>query len=250
MSVGRFSGARLDRLPLFREVSEHARAELHRLVRCFEADKYERLLLQGATGTDLFMVITGAAVVSRQCQKGEERVVGLLFPGDMFGLMQSGSYVNGVRAAVHGTYARVDRDALARLGDAYPALRHALYRSVVADLDAAQDHLVILGAMSAVERVARALCQLDRRQRKRGSDPGTPVWLPMRRTDLASYLGIELPTLSRVTARLRANHLIAFPSTSEVRLIDRQRLAEIAGCPEEHRDRAGSPPPGRRRPEF
>lgn len=164
----------------------------------------------------------------RQRGASHTQVTGFLFPGDLLGTLVHDRYLNSARAVVDSRLARVSRAELAELADQSPDLRHALYRAVTSDFALAQDQLLILGAMSAAERVATALLQFERRQRARGLDQGVPVWLPMRRTDLASYLGLELPTLSRTFSRLRQEGLISSPSTTEIAIRDRAALARLS----------------------
>jgi CRP-like cAMP-binding protein len=158
----------------------------------------------------------------------DTQVTGFLFPGDLLGTLIGERYLYSARAVIDGTLATIGSGALAALAERYPDLRHALYRHVTNDFALAQDQLLVLGTMSAVERVATALLQFERRQQARGVSPGVPVWLPMRRTDLASYLGLELPTLSRAFSRLRQDGVITSPSTTRVAIRDRDALIRLS----------------------
>lgn len=192
-------------------------------------DKHELLAAEGGDAAQVQFILRGAAMAWRRRPGVGAQITGFLFAGDMLGVMADAGQQTSARAIAPGTLAEIATTDLSDLAERHPSLRHALYRTVSSDFALAQDHLTILGAMSATERVAAALLQLDRRQQARGYGPDVPLWLPMRRTDLASYLGLELPTLSRTFSRLRAANLLINRSTTEVLLRDRRALARLAG---------------------
>jgi CRP/FNR family transcriptional regulator len=227
----RSAGGRPDKLsdfPLLRSLQDRCRAAVVKALQERPFDKHALLVSEGAEADELFMLLEGAIVLWKTRPDRHAQVTGFLFPGDVMGAANDSRYLYSARAVVRGRLASLPKRQLADLGDSYPDLRRALYRSVTSDFALAQDQLLILGAMSAKERVATALLQFDRRQRARGMDPAAPLWLPMRRMDLASYLGLELPTLSRTFSRLRQDGLISCPSTTEVSLRDRAALARMS----------------------
>jgi CRP/FNR family transcriptional regulator len=75
------------------------------------------------------------------------------------------------------------------------------------ELDMAQDQLLLLGNGSAEEKVAMFL--LSWRNRLARLDVRTQtVSLPMRRQDIADYLGLKLETVSRTLAKLEQKNVI------------------------------------------
>lgn len=190
--------------------------------------KHEQIIQEGAPARAVYLVVDGAVVVWKRRGHEDTQVTGFLFRGDLLGALLADRYVYSARAVVDGKLARAERARLADLAERYPDLRRAIYGRVTSDFALAQDQLIVLGAMNAIERVATALLQFERRQKARGVAEGVPVWLPMRRTDLASYLGLELPTLSRAFGRLRRDGAIASPSTTEVAIRDRDALLRLS----------------------
>ena len=190
--------------------------------------KNQLIACQGAHAERVIALANGGAVIWRRRPDGRDQVTGFLFTGDLMGVATSSIYLNSARAFTDATLCAFDCDTLDDLIARHISLRHALYSQVTNDLTLAHDHLLILGTMDARERVAAALIHLDKRQRDRGMEIGTPVWLPMRRTDLASYLALELPTLSRTLTQLRRDGLIACPMPAAIVLRDRQALCDLA----------------------
>ena len=222
------SPERLAALPLMKALQGTTRAAVVKALSINTVQKHEPIISESAEARALFVVLDGAVMVWKRRGPDDTQVTGFLFPGDLLGTLIGERYLYSARAVIDGKLATIGSGELAALAERYPDLRHALYRHVTNDFALAQDQLLVLGAMSAVERVATALLQFERRQQARGVSHGVPVWLPMRRTDLASYLGLELPTLSRAFSRLRQDGVITSPSTTSVAIRDRDALIRLS----------------------
>jgi CRP/FNR family transcriptional regulator len=197
--------------------------------RACDYPKNQMLLRQSEAAAHVSAILSGAVVLWKRGSGGRDEVIGFRFAGDLLTAANQQRNVSDARAIADCTLASVDRRAFDDLCARYPELRHALYARVQNEFAAAQDHLVMLGVLSAQERLAAGLLQLERQQRAR--KPGA-VWLPMRRTDLASYLGLALPTLSRTFAELCRRGAIAPRGLSEVAIADRRQLGDLAGTSE------------------
>lgn len=53
--------------------------------------------------------------------------------------------------------------------------------------------------------------------------------LPMSRRDIADYLGLSVETVCRVLTLLAEARIIAIPNVSQIEIIDRAALEEVAG---------------------
>jgi CRP/FNR family nitrogen fixation transcriptional regulator len=97
---------------------------------------------------------------------------------------------------------------------------------VTKNLQHAEDHMMLLGRKTALERVAAFLVEMDQRM----AAPSTMI-LPMTRRDIADYLGLTLETVSRALSALRDRSLIRFtcPRQRELILLDRVALAKLDG---------------------
>jgi SAM-dependent methyltransferase len=91
-STVRLDAARLRGLPMFADCSEGELAAVMARSAVISRDQGEVLIAEGDPGTDVFVLLEGKAVVSRQ---GEE--VASLGPGDLFGEMAA--FDSGVRTA-------------------------------------------------------------------------------------------------------------------------------------------------------
>jgi CRP/FNR family nitrogen fixation transcriptional regulator len=83
-----------------------------------------------------------------------------------------------------------------------------------------QAHMVLLGRMTANEKMARFILDLLDRQ-----DSDDLVNLPMQRNDIADYLGLTFETVSRTLRYLKDKAIIRLPSVDRIEVLDREALA-------------------------
>ena len=90
------------------------------------------------------------------------------------------------------------------------------------DLTSAHGRTLLLGRMTASERVAAFLLEMfERRDRRKALD------LPMSRNDIADYLGLTIETVCRVLSGFRRNGIIAIPMPYHIELRDRKVLEAL-----------------------
>ncbi len=70
------------------------------------------------------------------------------------------------------------------------------------NLQHAENHLLLLGRKTSLERVAAFLVEMDRRLA-----PAGVIALPINRRDIADYLGLTLETVSRALSVLKKKEL-------------------------------------------
>ena len=93
-------------------------------------------------------------------------------------------------------------------------------------LASAHDHLLLLGRMTAAERIATFLLDLVRRQHCAGN--GGSIELAMSRKDVADYLGLTVETVSRTMSALKRKGIIAFADPENVQLKQSSALERLA----------------------
>jgi CRP/FNR family nitrogen fixation transcriptional regulator len=92
-------------------------------------------------------------------------------------------------------------------------------------LERAQDHLLVLGRKTALERIATFLIDLAER-----SPDGDHVELPMSRTDIADYLGLTIETVSRSLTQLERQGIIDLPAHRRSILLKNKHELERLGA--------------------
>jgi len=177
----------------------------------------------------LYAIRSGFLKTTVMNADGREQVTGFQMGGELLGLdgIGSGSY-NGNAVALEDSEACVLPFAMIEeLGREIPAIQRNLHS--VLSREIVRDHgvMMLLGSMSAEERLSAFLLNLSRRFTARGYS-ASDFHLRMTREEIGSYLGLKLETVSRLFSRFQADGLIEVQQ-KHVRILDiagLQRLIE------------------------
>ena len=129
---------------------------------------------------------------------GRRQISAFHLPGDVFGMTSGAEHRMSVEAVVGTTVRIVKRRALDAASRSDPVLACALWTATAEDLRHAEDHMMLLGCKSAVEKLATFLLEMDRRIARSAF-----VTLPMPRKDIADYIGLTIETVSRMVTQLQ-----------------------------------------------
>lgn len=179
-------------------------------------------------------VISGTIKLTKTIADGRQQIVGLLFPPDFLGRTFSRSNPYFAEAASDVEVCMFPNEAFERLIDIYPELKHRLFERTLDELDAAREWMLLLGRKTAEEKVASFLLLLARRSVITDcSHESQPIArrfeLPLRRADMADYLGLTIETISRQLTRLKAARIIDMIDTRTFEVPDVANLADVAG---------------------
>lgn len=175
----------------------------------------------------VYSVTAGTMKVYKLLPDGRCQVTGFLFPGDFLGLAHDETYAYSAESVTHSALCSYPRGKLEGLLKEFPQMEERLLGMAKHELMVAQEQMLLLGRKTAKERLASFLLMLSRAAARRGQK-GNPVLVPMSRSDIGDYLGLTTETVSRTFTQLKRDKLIAAESGNRVRLIDRERLDELA----------------------
>lgn len=167
---------------------------------------------QGDATGPLYLVEFGTVRICQLTPDGRRQITSFCFAGDVFGLEPGGEH-EFFAESVDGAGVRTLRPANAT-GFAQKLLALALKRFA-----RIQSHLVLLGRLSANERMASFLSDLLDRQ-----DSDRMIHLPMQRNDIADYLGMTFETVSRVLRVFKDRGLIRVASVDSIEVLDPHAL--------------------------
>lgn len=160
--------------------------------------KGEEIYGQGTAATYGYQVVNGAICVSITLTNGRRQIGAFYFPGDVFGLEPSLRHRWSANAIVKATAVRrVKRKALLRKAESRLSFARSVRSIAERDLLHAEDHRILLGQLTARERVAAFLLQMNNRIGVSGE-----IQLPMSRADVGDYLGLAIETVSREISKL------------------------------------------------
>lgn len=171
-----------------------------------------------------YRVVEGAAKRCATQPDGRRQIVNLLLPGDFFGLVAAGGSDLTVEALVDETQiARYPRRRVEALADVDPAVARLLREIAFGAISRLEAQLLIVGRVTALEKVAAFLLEMGERLPFETNDR---IALPISRSDIAEFLAISAETVSRSLSGLKQRGLIRFSGTRQVRIVDREAIED------------------------
>jgi CRP/FNR family transcriptional regulator, nitrogen fixation regulation protein len=170
----------------------------------------------------VYQVIRGAVRTYKLLSDGRRQIGAFHLPGDVFGLESGVNHRLAAEAIIDTTVRLVKRRSLEQAAGTDVQVAHKLWTMTADDLKHAEEHMLLLGRKSAMERVANFLLEMDRRLTVAGM-----MALPMCRRDIGDYLGLTLETVSRTLSQLNDEGVLGFSGARQIVLRNRQRLRNM-----------------------
>lgn len=183
-----------------------------------------------------YNITRGVVKLTKLMPDGRQQIVGLQFPdelmGDTFQLHSSVSAETANEVQVCSFPSRIMNELL----ESSPALGRQLHLQAVRELNEARTTMLMLGRKTAHERVASFLLllirnlHLDNRPNSDGPNSQSVTFeLPMRRLDMADFLGLTIETVSRQLTKLRKSGMIEISENRFISVPSVSRLEAITG---------------------
>ena len=172
----------------------------------------------------VYQVTAGAVRSYKLLSDGRRQIGAFHLVGDVFGL-ENGTFHRFTAEAIVDTSVRlIKRNSLERVAEADVRIAHDLLYMTTDNLQHAEDHMLLLGRKTSLERVVAFLLEMDRRL-----TAANIMALPMCRRDIADYLGLTLETVSRALSRLHENGILGFlgKNQRQIVLLNRKQLADL-----------------------
>ena len=185
-----------------------------------------RLYMQDDPAHALFRVLGGTVGTSLVMANGSRRVTGFLYEGDYFGSIFSDRYRCSAEAITEATVVRYNRRAWGPRDVPGASQDTLLLEALQSERRTAEEHVLLLGGVTACAKVAAFLLYLSERAARRG-EPENPVSIPMTRYDIADFLGTTPESVSRCLTKLNRAGAISMETSDTIALIDRQTLSDI-----------------------
>lgn len=208
-------------------LSAEERARLAVLASIVRLNKGEEIYREGQRADAVFNIITGVVKAYKTASDGSKYVAAFLFPDDMFGLSEEGRYTNSTEAltplALYRFPVPALRSRLAKDAD----LEFHIICKLIHELRETQRHAFILTQRRAISKVAMFLQLLENLQAARG-ERSAEIYLPMKRSDIAEYLGMSLEAVSRAFRGLTTRGIIKSRDRRHLKITNRSTFDKIA----------------------
>jgi CRP/FNR family transcriptional regulator, nitrogen fixation regulation protein len=167
----------------------------------------------------IYQVVRGAVRSYKLLSDGRRQISAFHLPGDAFGLETGPAHRLTTEAIVDTTVRLIKRRSLEQAAATDVQVVRDLLSMTAGSLRHAEDHMLLLGRKTAMERVAAFLLEMD--HRLAGTDM---LALPMCRRDIGDYLGLTLETVSRALSQLHDQGVLGFSGARQIVLRNRQQL--------------------------
>jgi CRP/FNR family transcriptional regulator len=208
------TGAELDRLD--------AIVGSTRLVR-----RGETLYRTGDAFKSIYAVRTGCFKTVVAHRDGQQQVTGFHIAGEPLGLdgVCSDEQNCDAIALEDSKVCVIPFDLLQELCHDIKAVQQHVHRMMSGEIVRESGLMMMLGTMTAEQRVATFLINLSSRMKARGYS-AAEFNLRMTREEIGSYLGLKLETVSRMFSKLQKERIVD-TNGKQIRIIDSERLAEV-----------------------
>lgn len=166
----------------------------------------------------VYQVKTGAVRSYKLLSDGRRQVSAFHLFGDIFGLENDGVHRFTAEAIIVTTVRLIRRQSLEAVADRDAIVVRNLLSMTSSNLEHAENHMLLLGRKTALERVAAFLVEMDKRL------TGAEVMaLPMSRQDIGDYLGLTVESVSRALSHLHRAGVLDFIGKTQREIVIRNR---------------------------
>ncbi|ALE58975.1 fumarate/nitrate reduction transcriptional regulator Fnr [Paraburkholderia sp. RL17-368-BIF-A] len=187
----------------------------------------ETMFRANDTFQSIYAVRAGSFKTVVMHRDGREQVTGFHLAGDSLGLdgVCSGQHSCDAVALEDSKVCIIPFNLLETMCREVKAVQQHVHRMMGSEIVRESSQMMLLGTMSAEQRVATFLLNLSDRLRNRGYSPAQ-FHLRMTREEIGSYLGIKLETVSRMLSRFQRDGLLDAHG-KDIRILDHDGLIRV-----------------------
>ena len=184
--------------------------------------KDEEIFAEGDKAAYVYKVLSGVVRTSKLLSDGRRQIDAFHLAGDIFGIEAGDEYRFCAESVGDCVVVAYRRSHLAALTGSDAQLGQDMTMGMMRSLVRAQNHMLLLGRKSSLEKIATFLLDMA----ERTADDIT-LDLPMSRTDIADHLGLTIETVSRSFTQLERQGIIGLPSARRIVLSNRAALERL-----------------------
>jgi CRP/FNR family transcriptional regulator, nitrogen fixation regulation protein len=185
----------------------------------------EEIFAEGDACSLFYKVVSGTVRTVKLLTDGRRQIDAFHLAGDVFGLESGHSHRFTAEAVDEVVVVAYPRNSFSSLVHGDTGLGEQLMASMLANLDRAHDHMVLLGRKTALEKIASFLLGLARRLSRNDR-----VELSMQRTDIADHLGLTIETVSRTLTQMVRDGLIRLTEAGRTVILADKGALQLLGA--------------------
>ncbi|AIO26890.1 fumarate/nitrate reduction transcriptional regulator Fnr [Burkholderia cepacia] len=187
----------------------------------------ETLFRAGDAFNSIYAVRTGSFKTIVMHRDGDEQITGFQIVGESLGLdgVHTGRHNGDAIALEDSTVCIIPFGQLEQMCRDVRPMQHHVYQMMSGEIVRESAQMLLLGTMTAEQRVAAFLLNLSTRFKARGYSAAEFV-LRMTRDEIGEYLGMKLETVSRMMSKFQRKGLVAAQG-KQIRIVDSDGLGRI-----------------------
>lgn len=196
----------------------------------------EQLLWEGDEAILVANVVDGILKLSTQTADGKEQILGVAYSSDFLGRPFGEVTPYAVEALTDAQVCVFQQSEFDRFAREHPRFEHKLLERTLQELDRTRRWMLLLGRMSAEQRLTSFLIETAERAApaahglETGEAPRS-LTLPLSRQQIADVLGLTIETVSRQFSKMKKEGVIEIQSRRQFAILEPAELAARAGWP-------------------
>jgi CRP/FNR family nitrogen fixation transcriptional regulator len=179
---------------------------------------------EGDEAETFFKIVSGVVRTCKFLSDGRRQIDAFHVEGDVFGFEAGEEHRLSAEAVSDCTVISYRRRGVERSAASNEALSRQLFSYAMRNMARAQDHSLLLGRKSAIEKVVTFLMEWAEHSPCTGT-----IELAMTRQDIADYLGLTIETVSRTLSQLERDAVIELSTARQIRFRNPAALRELNG---------------------
>ncbi|GAD16279.1 Crp/Fnr family transcriptional regulator [Lentilactobacillus otakiensis] len=207
-------------VPMFHTLPEDQKIEVAKLVVQHEYPKGTIIYLAGDTVGHFMILEAGQVKISQVAANGKEQLLKVLQPGDFDGeaALFNGDQRNVTATAlVDSNVCQIEQGAFQKLLQQSPQLSVSLLATMSQQINNLQEEKTLSSTADMAGKLAKYLVETG------AALDENPFKLPLKKKDIATYLGTTPETISRTLKQLSEKGLIV-ANGSKIKIVDEDGL--------------------------
>lgn len=192
-----------------------------------EIDRMRRqtVFREGTASGSIYEILEGGVIIYKTLGDGRRQIFDILGPGSLIGNAAGQTYNYSAECLTKCKLLKYSPAEVA----VSATLQQRLSQQLLRMIEALQEHALLLGRRTAMERIASFLLALPQLSIRLGRQPGEGLLqTALKQRDIGDYLGLKVETVSRNLSILKRSTIISTGKRGQFRLLDMAALQRMA----------------------